>query len=93
MNDESRGSSTRRVANGALDAHGRAALMLVESLVHTLIERSVISVEEALDSVGTAIDATQEITNESPSAELERSVSLLSAISQSLTHIRSDKLD
>jgi hypothetical protein len=92
MDDIGSGTGARHITLVASDAHGHAALMLVESLVHTLIERSVISVVDALDVVATAIDATKEITDEfpSPPAELERSVSLLSAIGQSLTHIEGD---
>lgn len=70
------------------DAHGHAALMLVESLIHTLIDRSVISASEAIDVVETAIDATQEMSDELKSAKLDQSISLLSAISKSLTTIK-----
>lgn len=72
------------------DAHGHAALMLVESLIHTLIDRSVINASEAIDVVGTAIDATQELSDELKSAELDRSISLLTAISQSLKSIKDE---
>jgi hypothetical protein len=83
---------TTNTANKVADAHGHAALMLVESLVHNLIERSVISVDEALDIVATAIDATKELTEDSPipPIELERSISLLTAIRQSLTLMKID---
>lgn len=38
------------------DAHGQAALLLVESLVHGLIARSVISVTEAVEIVDVAAE-------------------------------------
>lgn len=87
------GRNTARLdGHDTLDSHGHAALMLVESLLHNLIERSVISVDEALDAVATAVDATEEIADDFPARppELERSISLLSAISQSLNLIQRD---
>lgn len=44
----------------ALEPRGRAALLLVESLMHTLIARSVISVAEAVETVDVAIEAERE---------------------------------
>ncbi|TPG13632.1 hypothetical protein [Sphingomonas oligophenolica] len=36
------------------DPHGRAALLLVESLIHGLMERSIINIGDAIDIVDTA---------------------------------------
>lgn len=40
------------------DAHGRAAMLLIESLIHTLIESDLITVADAMEIVGTAIEVT-----------------------------------
>ncbi len=42
--------------------HGEAALLLVESLIHFLIERSVMTCVEAIDVVQIASDAHTEIS-------------------------------
>lgn len=75
-------SPTERMA----DAHGQAALLLVESLIHSLIVRSVISVPEAIEIVEVALDVDVEIGADlgEPSSQLSQSHSLLAAISASL---------
>ncbi len=68
------------------DAHGQAAMLLTESLIFGLIERSVISVADAIDIVETAAEVKAEIgadLGDSPET-LDRSLSLLEAISDSL---------
>lgn len=47
------------------DAHGRGALLLVESLIHVLIEKSVISLADGLEAVDTAVEVSREIAKES----------------------------
>lgn len=70
------------------DADGQAALMLVESLIHSLIARSVISVEDATEIVGVAVDAAEEIDGDlnGSQATFQSSLTILKAISQSLSH-------
>ena len=68
------------------DAHGQAALLLVESLLHSLIARSVLSVEQAIEVVEVAADVKGEIAadqGDSP-ATLRRSLVMLDAIAASL---------
>jgi hypothetical protein len=48
----------------AANAHGEAALLLVESLIHGLVARSVLSVDEAISLVAVAMDARAEIVAE-----------------------------
>lgn len=43
------------------DAHGHAALLLVESLIHGLIERSVITRQDGLDIIETAISVQGDV--------------------------------
>jgi uncharacterized protein YoaH (UPF0181 family) len=68
------------------DAHGQAAMLLVESLIHGLIARSVISTGEAIEIVAVAAEVKAEVAAElgdSP-ATMRRSLALLDAISASL---------
>lgn len=70
----------------APDAHGQAAILLVESLIHGLVERSVITTADAVDIVEAAAEVKLDVavdTGESP-ATLLRSLSLLIGISDSL---------
>lgn len=70
-----------------LDAYGQAALLLVESLIHTLIELSALKVNDALNVVSVAIDARKEIAldaGELPD-QTAKSLQLLNAIHQTLS--------
>ncbi len=70
------------------DAHGQAAMLLVESLLHGLIARSVISVADGIEIVGIAAEVKEEVAAElgdSP-ATMQKSLTLLAAISASLTN-------
>jgi hypothetical protein len=69
------------------DAHGQAAMLLVESLIHGLIARSVISVEDAVEIVAIAADVKEQIAGElgdSP-ATREKSLAMLDSIHASLS--------
>ena len=69
------------------DAHGQAALVLVESLLHGLIEKSVISVAAAVEIVDAAVEVSRDASTELGHPQsLERSITLLEAISHSLKH-------
>ncbi|WP_404712253.1 hypothetical protein [Sphingomonas sp. MMS24-J13] len=68
------------------DAHGQAAMLLVESLIHGLVARSILSVEDAVEVVDVAAEVKADIAAElgdSP-ATMEKSLTLLQAISASL---------
>ena len=68
------------------DAHGHAALLLVESLIHGLCEKSSLSIGEAVRIVERAADVQSEYveTAEGGRAAMERSHSLLLSIAASL---------
>lgn len=68
------------------DAHGQAAMLLVESLIHGLIERSVLSVADAVEIVEVATEVKKAIGEDlgDSSATLNKSLQLLQAISDSL---------
>ena len=68
------------------DPHGYAALLLVESLIHGMVDRSVLTASEALEIVEVAADAEAEIASdkgESPDATRPAQL-LLSSIAASL---------
>jgi hypothetical protein len=68
------------------DAHGQAAMLLVESLIHGLIARSVLTVAQAVEIVEVATDVKLEIAadEEHSQAGVEKSLDLLKSISASL---------
>ncbi|MEQ1954431.1 hypothetical protein [Mesorhizobium sp. CN2-181] len=75
------------------DAHGQAAMLLVESLLHGLIARKVLSVAEAVEIVATAAEIKVEVAAEwgdSPATML-RSLDILGAIQTSLQRDIADK--
>jgi hypothetical protein len=79
---------TRIAELPAPDAHGHAALLLVESLIHGLIERSIISVGDVMDIIETA-NSVQVDTAEAADghgAPMWRAHELLSSIARSLGH-------
>lgn len=65
---------------------GEAALLLVESLIHGLIGKSVLSVAEAIEIIDVAADVRSELAEErgEDGMERERSLMLLTALSNSL---------
>ena len=68
------------------DAHGQAAMLLIESLIFGLIERSAMSVADAIDVVDAAAEVKVEIgadLGDSPET-MARSLHLLAAIGHSL---------
>ena len=68
------------------DPHGQAALLLVESLIHVLMERSVISISDAIEIVETADDVQVDVAKaaDGHGAPMWRSHALLTAILESL---------
>ncbi|WP_116091827.1 hypothetical protein [Sphingomonas crusticola] len=69
------------------DAHGQSAMLLVESLIHGLVARSSISVEDAVEIVSVAIDAKEATGAElgDTQATLEKSLHILGAVRASLS--------
>ena len=68
------------------DAHGQAAMLLVESLVHGLVARSVISVEDAVEIVEIATEVKADVAADlGESADtMRRSLDMLAAIGASI---------
>lgn len=71
---------------GEQDAAGHAAILLVESLIHGLVARAIISVEQAIEMVDVAVQVIGEIDEDAggPSPMSRRSAIILEAIGASL---------
>lgn len=67
------------------DAHGQAALLLAESMLHTLVDRAVLTAAQATSVVETAAEVKVELaTSAGESKErMDASLSLLSRIAAS----------
>ena len=68
------------------DAHGRAALLLVESLIHGLTARGVLTVAEAVAIMELALDTQTAIVDETaaPSPSMRKATTLLTSLVQSM---------
>ena len=86
MSSDSSNDNTARSASAVPDAHGQAALLLVESLVHGLIERELISVADAVEIVDIAAEVQADLGSEPGEAASRprKSLDLLDAIGSSL---------
>lgn len=83
---ESNSNDNEVQAPRAPDAHGQAAMLLIESLIHSLIGRKLISVNDAIEIVEVATEVKSDIGEELGElpATLQKSINLLQAISASL---------
>ena len=61
MPDSNFGDDHKPFATTMKDAQGAAALLLVESLIHGLIARSVLSVQDAVDIIDIAANIEREL--------------------------------
>jgi hypothetical protein len=89
MTDPQRDTDSRSSSplDSGSDGPGLAALLLVESLLHGLVARSAISLEDAVEYVGVALDVRDEMVAEcgaDPCAP-DRTLGLLAAIKASLS--------
>lgn len=69
------------------DAHGQAALLLAESILHALVEANAFTVAEAIDVIRIASDVKVEVANLTGESEgrMRQSLGLLAGIERSLT--------
>jgi hypothetical protein len=80
-NDDAMASSTAKTPD-----YGQPAMLLIESLIHGLIARSLLSVQDAIEIIDGAADVREEIgldRDEAP-AELAKSLAILRSVSKSL---------
>lgn len=82
MSFDSSNDNGERHAPAGTDAHGKAAMLLVESLIHGLIARQVITVANAVEIVEVAGDVASDV-DDAPATHM-RPPALLDAISDSL---------
>ncbi|MGI4731137.1 MAG: hypothetical protein ACRYGI_08745 [Janthinobacterium lividum] len=70
------------------DAHGQAALLLTESLIHGLLARSIISIGDAIEIIGRADEVQVQVAEaaDGAGAPMWQSHALLSAIAESLKY-------
>lgn len=86
MPADSSNDNVQRPALHVADAHGQAALLLVESLVHGLIARALITVADAVEIVDVAAEVKADVGDdrgETP-VQMRKSLDLLDAIGSSL---------
>lgn len=71
------------------DAHGQAALLLAESMLHALVEAGRLTRGQALDAVRTAVEVKEEVAEEAgeSNTRMRASLDLLHAIEHSLASI------
>lgn len=88
MRDNDNGSEPSGLPLHSSDAHGQAALVLVESLIHGLIERSVLTTLDAVEIIERAeeVQADAATAADGAGAKMWQSHGLLSAMSQSLQY-------
>ena len=67
------------------DAHGQAALLLTESLLHMLVERHVLTVTEAVEVVQTSVEVKVEVAEAAGESakRMNESLALLSKMQDS----------
>jgi hypothetical protein len=67
------------------DAHGQAALLLTESLIHTLVENSAITNGQAIEVIRTAAEVKVEVATAAheSTGRMQESLALLSKMASS----------
>lgn len=67
------------------DAHGQASLLLTESLIHSLVDRGVLTIPEALETIEVAADVKLEVATAARESKkrMEESLLLLKKMSVS----------
>lgn len=78
----------RTTVSRSPDPHGQAALILVETLLHGLVERSVITARDSIDIVTGAVEVQADYADDAgPSGRAMRHAqTLLTTIAASLSH-------
>ncbi len=74
------------------DAHGQAALLLIESLIHDLVEKRVLTIDDALSVTTAACEVKEEIAASGieSNASAQHSLKLLRRIFTSFEHDRAE---
>lgn len=82
---EARSDLTPMDGRGEPDAYGQAALLLVESLLHTLVERGVLTPQDIVSTVQVASDVKRDLAESTGESRerMKQSLGLLAAIERS----------
>jgi len=94
MSHRSTNQGRRRASSGSPpDAHGQAALLLAESMLHGLLDKGILRTDEAIAIVATVTEIEEEmVANRDDSAAIsEESLGLLARIAASLELDRPDE--
>lgn len=88
MPNSENGFEAKGLLAPAADPHGHAALVLVESLIHGLVERSVLSTGDAVEIIegATEVQAVFAEAANGAGANMWRSHTLISAMADSLKY-------
>lgn len=67
------------------DAHGQAAILLAESILHALVEQAIFSTADAIDVVRTAAEVKREVATAAGESDgrMQHSLKLLSRMADS----------
>ncbi|MBD8547703.1 hypothetical protein [Sphingomonas sp. CFBP 8760] len=79
-------SSFRQDTHPQPDAQGQAALLLIESLIHSLLDNGALTKPQALEAIDSAMQVKEESAAEEkePTHTLRRSLALLGNMQQSI---------
>lgn len=88
QSDDSRTSRTRGVVDRTgPDPQAQAAIFLVESLIHALIARSIISAEDAMDCINIAAEACADLMEDADQPNnYKECLTILRAMAISISH-------
>lgn len=77
------------------DAHGQAALLLTESLIHVMVDKAILTVAEAVEVVTTAAEVKVEVAKAAGESEgrMQESLLLLAKMAASFEADRSNGRD
>lgn len=79
-------SSFSRDPNPQPDAQGQAALLLLESLIHSLLDNGALTKAQALEAIASAIQVKEESAGDrkEPAPTLRKSLGLMANMKQSI---------
>lgn len=82
----SKDSSFGKDTNPQADAQGQAALLLLESLIHSLLDNGALTKQQALDAINSAAEVKEESASEhkEPDRTLQKSLALLTNMERSI---------
>ena len=85
----------RAAARPDPDAHGQASLLIVESLLHGMLEKGLLTVEDAVEIMTAACEVKEEIASDAVESDdaAQHSLDLIARITESLKLVQTSGLD